>query len=192
MSRSDLKPILLRAAALALLVGGVGWALVGLAGGWVGADAFALTETQMRASLQPFLVLLLLGLPGFYFGLRTGQSWVLMAGTIVMAVGVLALMLGTATAFGITGRGGDQGGETTIAVGTVILGIGALVAGLGLIRQGGTADWISVLLAALGLLVIPALLVPRLAFAPGLCWAALGVTVWLAAAEADADLGRPG
>jgi hypothetical protein len=38
------------------------------------------------------------------------------------------------------------------------------------------------------LTVIPALLEPRFAFIPGLCWAALGFTVWLAAAESSAQI----
>lgn len=183
MSAADLTPILLRCAALALLVGGVGWALVGLAGGWLGAPALNLSADQMRAAMHPFLVLLMLGLPGVYVGLRTGRSWLLLAGVVIAEAGLLLVLLGSAAAYGLSGQGGDPGGEMLLGIGTVVLGAGALVMSLGVIRQGGTAEWIPVLLAALGLTVIPALLEARLAILPGLCWAALGFTVWLAAEE---------
>lgn len=175
--------LLLRGAALALLVGGVGWALVGVSAGWIGGAAFGLTDAQLRAALLPFLVLLMLGVPGIYGALRTGPSWLLLAGTVITEVGLLLLLIATAAAYGMTGQGGDPGAEFWIAAGTVVLGAGAMVIALGLIRQGGTADWIAVLAAALGLTVIPALLEPRFAFVPGLCWAALGFTVWIASAE---------
>jgi hypothetical protein len=134
-------------------------------------------------------VLLLLGLPGVYGALRTGHSWMLLAGTVVAEIGLLILLFATAAAYGLTGQGGDSGAEFWIAAGTVVLGAGAMVVSLGLIRQGGTADWIAVLAAALGLTVIPALLEPRFAFIPGLCWAALGFTVWIAAGELDRPSG---
>lgn len=188
MTRSYLTPILLRGCALALLVGGLAWALAAIAGGWIGAEALGLTPEQARALMHPILALLLIGLPGVYVGLRTGQSWLLLAGAILTGLGLLIMLFGGITAYGATGQGGSVNGELTIGIGTVLVGVGALVMALGLIRQGGSADWISVLLAALGLTVIPGLLDTRLAVLPGLCWAALGVTVWLASAEIEAEM----
>lgn len=190
MKAHERTPILLRGAALALLVGGVGWGLAGLLGAWIGPEAFGLTTSQMRALVQPFLVLLLIGTPGLYFGLRDGPGYLLAGGAVLTEIGLLLMLIGTAAAFGLTGRGGDAGGETLIGIGTVLIGAGALVMSLGLIRQGGTAEWIPILLAALGLTVIPALLEPRLSILPGLCWAALGLTVWIAAGEIEAERGQ--
>lgn len=190
MKAHERTPILLRGAALALLTGGVGWGLAGLLGAWIGAEAFGLTTSQMRALVQPFLVLLLIGTPGLYFGLRDGPGYLLAGGAVLTETGLLLMLIGTAAAFGLAGRGGDPGSETLIGIGTVLTGAGALVMSLGLIRQGGTAEWIPILLAALGLTVIPALLEPRLTILPGLCWAALGLTVWIAAGEIEAERGQ--
>ena len=186
MKPADLTPILLRCSALALLVGGVGWGLSGLLRGWLGGEALGLTADQLGALALPFLTLLILGAPGLYFGLRTGRSYLLGGGVALTEAGLLLALIGTASAYGLTGQGGDPGGQTLIGIGTVVIGAGALVMSLGLIRQGGSADWIAVLLAALGLTVIPALLEPRFAILPGLCWAALGFVVWLAAGEIEA------
>ncbi|MFN8378266.1 MAG: hypothetical protein U0452_06295 [Anaerolineae bacterium] len=188
MRSGDMSPILLRAAAIALLVGGVGWGLVGLMGGWLSAGSFGLTESQVRALVQPFLVLLILGTPGLYFGLRHGPGYLLAGGTVLAEVGLVLALLGTAATYGLTGCGGDPNGQTLIGIGTVVIGAGALVMSLGLIRQGGVAEWIPILFAALGLSVIPALLEPRLAILPGLCWAALGFTVWIASDEMEAEV----
>ncbi|HYO87222.1 MAG TPA: hypothetical protein VER79_01170 [Candidatus Limnocylindrales bacterium] len=180
-----MTPFWIRASGLTLLIGGVGWALVGLIGGWLGAAALGLTPDQLRAAMHPFLILLLLGLPGVYFGLRTGRSWLLLGGVVVTAVGLVLALLGSIGAFGLLGAGGDLSAEITLGVGTIVIGAGALVVALGLIRQGGTADWVPLLLAALGLAVIPALIDARLAVLPGVAWAALGFTVWIAAGDAD-------
>lgn len=188
MKLADLTPILLRCAAIALLVGGVGWGLAGLMSGWLSAGAFGLTDDQTQALVGPFLVLLMLGTPGLYVGLRNGPGYLLGGGMALTEFGLLLTLIGVVTAYGPTGRGGDPGGATLIGIGTVITGAGALVMALGLIRQGGVAEWIPLLLAALGLSVIPALLEPRLALLPGLCWAALGITVWLAAADLELEL----
>mgnify|MGYP000852650717 CR=1 FL=1 len=190
MKAHERTPILLRGAGLALLVGGVGWGLAGLLGAWIGPEAFGLTTSQMRALVQPFLVLLLIGTPGLYFGLRDGPGYLLVGGAVLTETGLLLMLFGTAAAFGLAGRGGDPGGETLIGIGTVLTGAGALVMSLGMIRQGGTAEWIPILLAALGLTVSPALLEPRLTILPGLCWAALGLTVWIAAGEIEAERGQ--
>lgn len=183
MSEIRMSRFWMEASGLALLVGGVGWLVVGLVGGWLGAAAVGLSDSQLRAAMHPFLLLLIHGLPGAYFALRQGPAWVLLAGTIVTALGLLLALLGSIAAFGLTGQGGDLGGELTLGIGTVVIGVGALVMVLGLIRQGGTADWVLVLLAALGLSVIPALLEGRLAILPGLCWAAFGFAVRVAAVE---------
>ncbi|MBL8146341.1 MAG: hypothetical protein JNL34_08145, partial [Anaerolineae bacterium] len=58
MKPADLTPILLRCSALALLVGGIGWGLAGLLGGWLGGEALGLTADQMDALALPFLTLL--------------------------------------------------------------------------------------------------------------------------------------
>lgn len=181
-----MTPFWIRASGVALLIGGVGWALVGLIGGWMGATALGLTPDQLRAAMHPFLILLLLGLPGVYFGLRTGRSWLLLAGDIITAVGLALALLGSISAFGLAGEGGNLSAEITLGIGTVVIGVGALVMALGLIRQGGTAEWVPMLLMALGLSVIPALIDARLAVLPGIAWAALGFTVWIAAGEEEA------
>lgn len=179
----------MRASGLALLTGGVGWALAGLLAGWADAAALGLTPDQLRATMHPLLALLLLGLPGVYFSLRTGRSWMLLGGVIVAGVGLLLALLGSIGAFGLMGEGGSLAWEITLGAGTLVLGAGALVLSLGLIRQGGTADWVPLLFAGLGLAVIPALLDARLAWLPGALWAALGFTVWIAASDTEATSG---
>jgi hypothetical protein len=183
-----MTPFWIRASGLALLVGGLGWMLAGLADGWIGAAALGLTPDQMRAVMHPFLVLLLLGLPGVYFGLRTGPGWMLLGGVVVTGIGLALALFGSIGAFGVLGEGGSLSAELMLGLGTVVIGAGALVISLGLIRQGGVADWIPVLLAGLGLSVIPALVDARLAVLPGVLWAALGFTVWIAAEEDAASL----
>ena len=125
--------------ALALITGGVGWAVLWFLVAFTDGGAervLGVSEVGWRALLNPVLLALAAGVLVFAMRLASRAGGLGFLSTVVVELGLLAMLAGNVAEFGLWGDGFAESGWTVFLAGALVAVVGLLLMGVAIVQTG--------------------------------------------------------
>jgi hypothetical protein len=125
-----------RLASIALIAGGIVWAVSWFMVVFAEDEVLGLSEGAWRALLNPALVALMFGAWIFYVRLGSAAAGLGLVAAALVELGLLGMLVGNVMEYGLTGDGYTEAGWDVFVPAVLATMLGLLVLGVAIVRTG--------------------------------------------------------